>query len=69
MTERRAVNFFDPLKPVSDDQLKRIVETAALAAKDAGLASHPMDGFDNDTYKLMASKWRKSYEDIVFKTY
>ncbi len=203
MTERRAVNYFDPEKPVSDDQLKKIVETAArapssfnlqpwqlivvrspadkeclkavawnqpkiteapvvliviadrggwksghptfenvwqnmldlgyikpvqrewleggtkslydgnekslafavknaaffgmalmLAAKDAGLDSHPMDGFDhegvrkafnvpdnyfipmliavgyfNDKYKLMPPKWRKSYEEIVFKTY
>jgi nitroreductase len=31
MTERRAVNYFDPGKPVSDDQLKKIVETAARA--------------------------------------
>lgn len=29
MTERRAVDYFDPEKPVSDDQLKKIVETAA----------------------------------------
>lgn len=29
--ERRAVNFFDPEKPVSDEVLRRIVETAALA--------------------------------------
>lgn len=29
--ERRAVNFFDPSKPVSDDELKRIIETASLA--------------------------------------
>jgi nitroreductase len=203
MTERRAVNYFDPEKPVSDDQLKKIVETAArapssfnlqpwqlivvkspadkerlkavawnqpkiteapvvliviadrggwksghptfenvwqnmldlgymkpaqrewieggtkslydgnekalafavknaaffgmalmLAAKDAGLDSHPMDGFDhegvrkafnvpdnyfvpmliavgyfNDKYKLMPPKWRKSYDEIVFRTY
>jgi nitroreductase len=202
LKERRAVNFFDPLKPISDEQLKKIVEMAALApsgfnfqpwqlivvkspaekerlrevswnqpkitdapvvlivladkegwkaghptmekvwqnmlnlgyvkpeqrqwieggaksiyggeekslafavknaaffgmalmlaAKDAGLDSHPMDGFDheevrkafnipdnfyvpmllaigyfNEKYKLMAPKWRKSYEDIVFKT-
>jgi nitroreductase len=203
MTERRAVNYFDPGKPVTDDQLKKIVETAALAqssfnlqpwqlivvkspadkerlkavawnqpkiteapivliviadrggwksghptfenvwqnmldlsymkpaqrewieegtkslydgnekalafavknaaffgmalmvaAKDAGLDSHPMDGFDhegvrkafnvpdnyfvpmliavgyfNDKYKLMPPKWRKSYDEIVFRTY
>lgn len=203
MTERRAVNFFDPAKPVSDDQLKKIIETAALspsgfnlqpwqvivvkspadkerlkevawkqpkitdapvvlilladrdgwkaghptfeknwqnmvdlgyikpeqrgwieggtksiyeggekslafavknasffgmalmlAAKDAGLDSHPMDGFDhegvrkafnipdsyfvpmliaighfNEKYKIMPPKWRKSYEEIIFKTY
>ena len=203
MTERRAVNFFDTQKPVSDDQIRKIIETAALApsgfnfqpwqlivlksqaekerlravawnqpkitdapvvlivladkngwkpghptmektwqnmldlgyakpeqrqwiesgaqsiyggeekslafavknaaffgmalmlaAKDAGLDSHPMDGFDheavkkafnipdqyfvpmllaighfNDQYKLMPPKWRKSYEEIVFKTY
>jgi len=31
MTERRAVNFFDPQKPVSDEELKKIVETAALS--------------------------------------
>ena len=203
MTERRAVNFFDPTKPVNDDELKKIIETAALApsgfnfqpwqlivvksaadkerlktvawnqpkitdapvvlilladkdgwkaghptmekvwqnmldlgyvkseqrqtieggtksiyggdekslafavknaaffgmglmlaAKDAGLDSHPMDGFDhegvrnafnipdnyfvpmllaighfNEKYKLMTPKWRKSYEEIVLKTY
>jgi nitroreductase len=64
-----------------------------LAAKNAGLDSHPMDGFDHeavrkafdipDNYfvpmllaigyfnkknKLMPPKWRKSYEEIVFKT-
>jgi nitroreductase len=203
MTERRAVNFFDPTKPVNDDELKKIIETAALApsgfnfqpwqlivvkspadkerlkavawkqpkitdapvvlivladkdgwkpghptmekvwlnmldlgyvkpelrvtieggtksiyggeekslafavknaaffgmalmlaTKDAGLDSHPMDGFDhdgvrkafnipdnyfvpmllaighfNEKYKLMPPKWRKSYEEIVLKTY
>jgi len=203
MTERRAVNFFDPTKPVNDDELKKIIETAALApsgfnfqpwqlivvkspadkerlkavawnqpkitdapvvlilladrdgwkaghptfekvwqnmldlgyikpeqrgwieggtksiyegvekslafavknaaffgmalmlaAKDAGLDSHPMDGFDhdgvrkafnipdnffvpmllaighfNEKYKLMPPKWRKSYEEIVLRTY
>jgi len=31
MKQRRAVNFFDPDKPVSDGELKRIIETAALA--------------------------------------
>jgi len=65
-----------------------------LAAKDAGLDSHPMDGFDqeavkkafdipdqylvpmllaighfNEQYKLMPPKWRKSYEEIVLKSY
>jgi len=65
-----------------------------LAAKDAGLDSHPMDGFDheavrkefdipdnyfvpmllaigrfNENNKLMPPKWRKSYEEIVFKIY
>jgi nitroreductase len=65
-----------------------------LAAKDAGLDSHPMDGFDhegvrkafnipdnyyvpmliaighfNEKQKLMPPKWRKSYEEIVLKTY
>lgn len=65
-----------------------------LAAKNAGLDSHPMDGFDheavqkafdipdnyfvpmllaighfNEKNKLMPPKWRKSYEEIVFKTY
>lgn len=203
MAERRAVNFFDPMKPVSDEALKKIVETAALApsgfnfqpwqliiikslvdkerlkavawnqpkitdapvvlilladregwkaghptmekvwqnmldlgyvkqelrqmieggtksiyggdekslafavknaaffgmalmlaTKDAGLDSHPMDGFDhegvrkafnipdnyfvpmliaighfNEKYKLMPPKWRKSYEEIVLRTY
>jgi nitroreductase len=203
MTDRRAVNFFDPAKPVNDDDLKKIIETAALApsgfnfqpwqlivvkapadkerlkavawnqpkitdapvvlilladkdgwkaghptmekawqnmldlgyvkpelrqtieggtksiyggdekslafavknaaffgmalmlaAKDIGLDSHPMDGFDhegvkkafnipdnffvpmllalghfNEKYKLMAPKWRKSYDEIVLKTY
>ena len=64
-----------------------------LAAKDAGLDSHPMDGFDhegvkkafnipdnffipvliaighiNEQKKAMPPKWRKSYEEIVFKT-
>lgn len=203
MTGRRAVNFFDPLKSVSDDQIRKIVETAALtpsgfnfqpwqliiikspaekerlrevawnqpkitdapvifivladkngwkpghptmekvwqnmldlgyakpeqrqwieggtqaiyggeekslafavknaaffgmalmlATKDAGLDSHPMDGFDHegvrkafnipenffvplllaighfsDKHNLMPPKWRKSYEELVFKTY
>jgi nitroreductase len=203
MTERRAVNFFDPTKPVTDDELKKTIETAALApsgfnfqpwqlivvkspadkerlkavawnqpkitdapvvlilladrdgwkaghptfekvwqnmldlgyikpeqrgwieggtksiyegvekslafavkntaffgmalmlaAKDAGLDSHPMDGFDhegvrkafnipdnyfvpmllaighfNEKYNLMPPKWRKSYDEIVLKTY
>jgi nitroreductase len=65
-----------------------------LAAKDAGLDSHPMDGFDHegvrkafnipDNYyvpmliaighfnkkqEMMPPKWRKSYEEIVLKTY
>ncbi len=65
-----------------------------LAATDAGLDSHPMDGFDhdgvrkafnipdnffvpmllaighfNEKYKLMPPKWRKSYEEIVLRTY
>ena len=31
MKKRRAVNFFDPDKPVSDEELKGIIETAALA--------------------------------------
>ncbi len=31
MTERRAVNFFDPAKTVSEEDLKKIIETAALA--------------------------------------
>lgn len=29
--KRRAVNFFDPTKPVSDDELKKIIELAAQA--------------------------------------
>lgn len=29
--QRRAVNFFDPTKNVTDAQLKQIIETAALA--------------------------------------
>lgn len=29
--QRRAVNFFDPTQEVTDDQLKQIIETAALA--------------------------------------
>ena len=31
MFARRAVNFFDPTKPVDDETLKNIIETAALA--------------------------------------
>ncbi|HUH67302.1 MAG TPA: nitroreductase family protein [Syntrophales bacterium] len=31
LTGRRAVNFFDPAKPVSDELLKRIIEAASLA--------------------------------------
>ena len=31
MKQRRAVNFFDPTKDVTDAQLKQIIETAALA--------------------------------------
>jgi nitroreductase len=65
-----------------------------LAAKDAGLDSHPMDGFDHEgvrkafsipdnffipmlvaighfdeKHKLMAPKWRKSFDDMVFRIY
>jgi nitroreductase len=65
-----------------------------LAAKDAGLDTHPMDGFDhegvrkafdipdnffvplilavghfNEQYKLMPPKWRKSYDEIIWKEY
>ena len=29
ITRRRAVNFFDPDKPVSQDQIREIIETAA----------------------------------------
>lgn len=31
MQQRRAVNFFDPTKDVTEEQLKQIIETAALA--------------------------------------
>ncbi|MBN1365465.1 MAG: nitroreductase family protein [Syntrophaceae bacterium] len=31
MKQRRAVNFFDPTKDVTDAQIKQIIETAALA--------------------------------------
>lgn len=31
MKQRRAVNFFDPNKDVTEEQLKQIIETAALA--------------------------------------
>jgi len=31
MRQRRAINFFDPDKPVSDEELKGIIETASLA--------------------------------------
>ena len=31
MQQRRAVNFFDPTKDVTEAQLKEIIETAALA--------------------------------------
>src|SRR4030042_5586812 len=31
MMKRRAIYFFDPTKPVSDDLLKHIMETAALS--------------------------------------
>jgi len=65
-----------------------------LAAKDTGLDTHPMDGFDhegvrkafdipdnffvplilavghfNEQYKLMPPKWRKSYDEIIWKEY
>ncbi|NMC95856.1 MAG: hypothetical protein GYA70_00160, partial [Deltaproteobacteria bacterium] len=33
--QRRAVNFFDPTKNVTDAQLKQIIETAALAVAPA----------------------------------
>jgi nitroreductase len=33
MQSRRAVNFFDPDREVSDEALRRIVETAALAPR------------------------------------
>lgn len=31
MRERRSVNFFDPMKPVSDQELQKLIEAAALA--------------------------------------
>ena len=31
MKQRRAVNFFDPIKDITDAQLKEIIETASLA--------------------------------------
>jgi nitroreductase len=37
MKQRRAVNFFDPTKDVSDEQLKEIIETAALAPSSSNL--------------------------------
>jgi nitroreductase len=85
LAERRAINYFDPEKPVSD---------AELAAKDAGLDTHPMDGFDHEGVRkafdipdnyfvpvliaaghfdakrtLMPPKWRKKYGEIVIREY
>jgi len=40
MTERRAVNFFDPTKPVNDDELKKIIETAAIELQLSTLAGN-----------------------------
>jgi nitroreductase len=37
MKQRRAVNFFDPAKDVTDAQLKQIIETAALAPSGSNL--------------------------------
>ena len=37
MKQRRAVNFFDPTKDVTDEQLKQIIETAALAPSGSNL--------------------------------
>lgn len=37
MKQRRAVNFFDPNKNVSDAQIKEIIETAALAPSSSNL--------------------------------
>ena len=76
VNSRRAVNFFDPEKPVSD----------------ALLDTHPMDGFDHDGVRkefnipenywiplllaigyfdekkqLLPPKWRKSFDEIVVK--
>jgi nitroreductase len=41
MQSRRAVNFFDPGTEVSDEELRRIVETAALAP--SGLNLQPWE--------------------------
>jgi len=35
--QRRAVNFFDPTKDVTDEQLRQIIETAALAPSSSNL--------------------------------
>ena len=35
--QRRAVNFFDPTQDVTDEQLKQIIETAALAPSSSNL--------------------------------
>ena len=37
MKQRRAVNFFDPTKDVTDEQLRQIIEIAALAPSGSNL--------------------------------
>lgn len=52
--ERRAVNFFDPSKPVSDDELKRIIETASLAPS----------GFNLQPWRLIVVKSQADRERL-----
>jgi nitroreductase len=46
MAERRAVNFFDSTKPVSDEDLKKIIGTASLAPS----------GFNLQPWRLLVVK-------------
>lgn len=54
MRDRLAVNFFDPAKPVSDELLKKIIETAALAPS----------GFNFQPWQLIVVKSTEEKEKL-----
>ena len=54
MKQRRAVNFFDPTKDITDAQLKEIIETASLAPS----------GFNLQPWKVIVVKDKAKKETL-----